>query len=193
VTAEATTRPGEFAMGSIIDYLGNPLFAVFILLLLVVIVARSAILSLMTNVYGLARQAERTPIRVGLLFAFASVILAAAGLLYWASPSVRSDYAFLGSALPEDNAAIENRSALCFKRIGCYGAYAARLRCQDAGDFAQCLQERLGDDALSVGAGCGDLRVLYDEARASHAECLVRNTASVLMDAVSGFGVAGAR
>ena len=53
-------------MGSIIDYLGNPLFAVFILLLLVVIVARSAILSLMTNVYGLARQAERTPIRIRL-------------------------------------------------------------------------------------------------------------------------------
>lgn len=179
-------------MGSIVDYLGNPLFAVFILLLLVVIVARSAILSLMTKVYGLGRQAERTPFRVGLLFAIAAVILAAAGLFYWASPSVRSDYAFLRSDAPADDAATAGRSALCFRRIACYDAYVARLRCAETDDFAKCMKERLDDVGPGTDEACGDVKKLFNERKASNAECLLRNTASVLMYAVGGFAWAGA-
>ena len=194
VNAKAWKGSGRgFAMGSIVDFLGNPVFGVFILLLFVVIVARSAILSLMTSVYGLGKHAERTLVRVGLLFAIVAVILAAAGLLYWASPSVRSDYAFLGSGAAAEDPATASRSALCFRRIACYDAYVARLRCAETDDFAGCMKERLDDVGPGTDEACGDVKKLFNERKASNAECLLRNTASVLMDAVGGFAWAGAR
>ena len=191
--APVDRRAEAIRMETVLDFLGNPIFGVFILLLLVLILARKLIFVIAARSFDSAKQSESPVLRLGVLFGLVVAILAVSAGIYVASPSVRSEFSFLRGGLAKDNDAIANRSALCFKRIACYDAYAARLRCADSEDFDQCMQTKLDGQVSEQGDDCGDFKALYDEARVSHGECLLRNTASVLIFAVSGFDRAPAK
>ena len=168
-------------MDTLIDFMGNPVFGALFLLILVLIGVRQAVF-LMARPYVRSKSfGERGSSRLGMLFAVAAAMLLAAGLVYALSPSVREEFAFLRVGVGKDAGAISSRSELCFKRIQCYNLEATRLRCAEADDVNACMAERAEGRAPDSDDACGDFKTLYDQSRVSHAQCVFRNAASVLL------------